>query len=61
VAFTVRNHSEIELTAVRYPASFNDFAVSGDFEAYRQKLIAARDSFQGVYDVVKDRVEGSLK
>ena len=57
----MRNHSEIELTAVRYPASFNDFAVSGDFEAYRQKLIAARDSFQGVYDVVKDRVEGSLK
>lgn len=49
------------LTTVRYPASFNDFAVSGDFESYRAKLVAARDSFQGVYEVVKDRVEGSLK
>ncbi|BEI86125.1 hypothetical protein CcaverHIS002_0604120 [Cutaneotrichosporon cavernicola] len=44
----------------RYPASLNDFAVSGDFEAYRHKLVLARDSFLGVFDVVKDRVEGVL-
>ncbi|GMK54175.1 hypothetical protein CspeluHIS016_0107610 [Cutaneotrichosporon spelunceum] len=44
----------------RYPASLNDFAVSGDFDAYRHKLVLARDSFLGVYDVVKDRVEGVL-
>lgn len=44
----------------RYPASLNDFAVHGDFESYRTKLVAARDSFIGVYDVVKDRVESSL-
>lgn len=47
--------------SVRYPASLNDFAVSGDFDAYRQKLVQARDSFIGVYDVVKERVEGVLK
>lgn len=39
----------------------NDFAVYGDFESYRQKLVAARDSFVGVYDVVKDRVESILR
>lgn len=47
--------------AVRYPASLNDFAVYGDFDSYRHKLVQARDSFVSVYDVVKDRVEGSLK
>lgn len=49
------------LTSVRYPASFNDFAISGDFETYRLKLVAARDSFQALYDLVKERVEGNLK
>ncbi|TXT10673.1 hypothetical protein VHUM_02178 [Vanrija humicola] len=44
----------------RYPASLNDFAVYGDFDSYRHKLVQARDSFISVYDVVKDRVEGSL-
>lgn len=38
----------------------NDFAVHGDFDSYRAKLAAARDSFLGVYDVVKERVEASL-
>ncbi|KAL1408895.1 hypothetical protein Q8F55_005709 [Vanrija albida] len=44
----------------RYPASLNDFAVYGDFDSYRHKLVQARSSFFSVYDVVKDRVEGSL-
>ncbi|KLT44995.1 hypothetical protein CC85DRAFT_282909 [Cutaneotrichosporon oleaginosum] len=44
----------------RYPASLNDFAVSGDFDTYRRKLISARDGFLGVYDVVKDRVDSVL-
>lgn len=47
--------------SVRYPASLNDYAIYGDFESFRQKLILARDNFVGVYDVVKDRVDGSLK
>jgi hypothetical protein len=49
------------LTPVRYPASFNDFAIDGDFEAYRQKLIQARDAFFGVYETVKDRVDASMR
>ncbi|KAK4686482.1 hypothetical protein P7C73_g3646, partial [Tremellales sp. Uapishka_1] len=44
----------------RYPASFNEFAIDGDFEIYRQKLTASRDSFVGVYEVVKDRVDASM-
>lgn len=47
--------------SVRYAASLNDYAIYGDFDSYRHKLVQARDSFVGVYDVVKDRVEGSLK
>lgn len=49
------------LISVRYPASFNDFAVHSDFEAYRQRLVSSRDTFASVYDLVKDKVEASLK
>lgn len=46
---------------VRYPASFNDFSVHADFEAYRQKLAASRDVYMGIYASVKERVEPSLR
>lgn len=49
------------LLTVRYPASFNEFSVHGDFEAYRLKLSQARESFVGVYQSVKDKVDSSLK
>jgi hypothetical protein len=45
---------------VRYPASFNEFSVHGDFEAYRHKLTQARETFVGVYQSVKDKVDASL-
>jgi hypothetical protein len=51
----------ISWSPVRYPASFNDFAVHCDFEAYRQRLITARDTFAGVYEQVKDKVESALR
>ncbi|KAI9634308.1 uncharacterized protein MKK02DRAFT_34810 [Dioszegia hungarica] len=44
----------------RYPASFNEFSVHGDFEAYRHKLTQARETFVGVYQSVKDKVDASL-
>ncbi|ORY23528.1 hypothetical protein BCR39DRAFT_561900 [Naematelia encephala] len=44
----------------RYPASFNEFSIHGDFESYVAKLSAARDTFQGVYNSVKDKVDQSL-
>ena len=46
---------------VRYPASFNEFSVNGEWEAYRQKLNHARENFVGVYQSVKDKVDTSLK
>lgn len=46
---------------VRYPASFNDFSVHSDFEAYRQKLAQSRDVYMGIYSSVKEKVEPSLR
>ncbi|EJT48704.1 hypothetical protein A1Q1_02249 [Trichosporon asahii var. asahii CBS 2479] len=34
----------------RYPASLNDYAIYGDFDSYRQKLVLARDNFVSVGD-----------
>ncbi|RXK34965.1 hypothetical protein M231_07779 [Tremella mesenterica] len=44
----------------RYPASFNDYSIHGDFDLYQNKFISARDTFSSVYSTVKDRIESSL-
>lgn len=46
---------------VRYPSSFNEFAIHTDFEAHKQKLKQARDSFMEVYGTVKDKVDNSMR
>lgn len=49
------------MLSVRYPASFNEFAVHADFEAYRNKLQQAKDNFTGVYNSVKEKVDTNMK
>ncbi|OCF34791.1 hypothetical protein I316_03335 [Kwoniella heveanensis BCC8398] len=44
----------------RYPVSFNDFSIHGDYESYRHKLQNASNTFSGVYETVKDKVDSSL-
>lgn len=49
------------MTAVRYPASLNDYAAHTDFESWRLKLIQARDTMIAIYNSVKDKVDQTLR
>ncbi|WVQ94245.1 hypothetical protein IAU59_001323 [Kwoniella sp. CBS 9459] len=44
----------------RYPVSFNDFSIHNDYESYRHKLSNASNTFNSVYETVKDKVDSSL-
>ncbi|CAD6573886.1 MAG: hypothetical protein TREMPRED_000956 [Tremellales sp. Tagirdzhanova-0007] len=44
----------------RYPISFNEFAVHGNFQAYRDKFIQAREEFASMYSTVKERLDASM-
>ncbi|WVF66621.1 hypothetical protein IAT40_001361 [Kwoniella sp. CBS 6097] len=44
----------------RYPVSFNEFSIHSDYESYRNKLTIASNTFNNVYDTVKDKVDSSL-
>jgi hypothetical protein len=46
---------------VRYPASYNEYSVHPDFDAYRSKLVQARENFEGVYNSVKEKVDSSMR
>ena len=48
------------IAAVRYPASFNEFAIHSDFNSYRHKLTEARETFLGIYHSVRDKIDASL-
>ncbi len=54
-------YPKLTIPSVRYPASFNEFAVHGTFDSYRTKLVRAKEEFADVYSSVKERVEVSLK
>ncbi|KAF8735303.1 hypothetical protein AX14_002291 [Amanita brunnescens Koide BX004] len=41
----------------RYATSYNEFSVQGDFEGFRHKLTAGKESFDRVWDSVKIQVE----
>ncbi|KAL5530772.1 hypothetical protein ACEPAF_7030 [Sanghuangporus sanghuang] len=41
----------------RYTSSWNEFSVQGDFEGYRHKIIAGRESFNKIWESVKPQVE----
>lgn len=61
LAYSQKFAISANLMAVRYPASFNEFAVHGDFETYRQKLEQAKATFTTVYNSVKEKVDASMK
>lgn len=41
----------------RYATSYNEFSVQSDFEGYRHKLQAGKESFERVWETVKNQVE----
>ncbi|KAG2147925.1 hypothetical protein DEU56DRAFT_783179 [Suillus clintonianus] len=41
----------------RYASSYNEFSVQSDLEGFRHKLIAGKESFDKVWDSVKQQVE----
>lgn len=41
----------------RYTSSWNEFSVQSDFEGYRHKIIAGRESFNKIWESVKPQVE----
>jgi len=50
-----------KLMPVRYPSSYNHFAVHNDFEGYKNKLLQAQKNFMEVYNSVKERVDASMR
>nr|ODN87061.1 hypothetical protein L203_03835 [Cryptococcus depauperatus CBS 7841] len=44
----------------RYPVSYNEFSINPDFDSYRKKLQTAKDSFNSLFEQVRDKVLHSL-
>ncbi|KAJ7647912.1 Ser/Thr protein phosphatase [Roridomyces roridus] len=44
----------------RYATSYNEFSVQGDFEGFRQKLVAGKESFDKVWESVKLQVDAVI-
>jgi hypothetical protein len=45
----------------RYPTSYNEFSVQGDFEGFRSKLLSAKENFEKIWEAVKSQVEAVLE
>lgn len=44
----------------RYATSYNEFSVQGDFEGFRHKLILGKESFDKIWESVKNQVDAVL-
>ncbi|KAF7362485.1 Ser/Thr protein phosphatase [Mycena venus] len=44
----------------RYATSYNEFSVQGDFDGFRQKLVAGKEGFDKVWESVKTQVDAVI-
>ncbi|KAG2014009.1 Ser/Thr protein phosphatase [Coprinopsis cinerea AmutBmut pab1-1] len=44
----------------RYATSYNEFSVQGDFEGFRHKLLLGKETFDKVWDTVKNQVDAVI-
>jgi len=44
----------------RYPTSYNEFSVQGDFEGFRRKLQLGKEAFDKVWESVKSQVDAVI-
>jgi hypothetical protein len=44
----------------RYATSYNEFSVQGDFDGFRQKLLAGKEGFDKVWESVKTQVDAVI-